>query len=99
MLPGASACCVCGEREHKSSHCPTLYSPLTPGFYTGGGGGGHSHDDESSFGFFDMSIDENEFSKSNKLQRVPYFVHRRAKNRRATIAQPHTSIHRIPCFA
>lgn len=47
MLPGASACCVCGEREHKSSQCPTLHSPLTPGFYTGGGGGGgHSHDDD-----------------------------------------------------
>jgi hypothetical protein len=47
MLPGASACCLCGERNHTSSKCPTLHSPLTPGFYTGGGGGGgHSHDDE-----------------------------------------------------
>ena len=47
MLPGASACSVCNERDHKSSKCPSLHSPLTPGFYTGGGGGGgHSHDDE-----------------------------------------------------
>ncbi len=47
MLPGASACSICSERDHKSSHCPSLSSPLTPGFYTGGGGGGgHSHDDD-----------------------------------------------------
>ncbi len=47
MLPGASACSVCNERDHKSSKCPSLHSPLTPGFYTGGGGGGgHSHDDD-----------------------------------------------------
>ncbi len=47
MIPGACACGVCGDREHSSRDCPTLYSPLTPGFYSGGGGGGgHSHDDE-----------------------------------------------------
>jgi hypothetical protein len=47
MLPNASACSVCGDREHISAKCPTLHSPLTPGFYTGGGGGGgHSHDDD-----------------------------------------------------
>jgi hypothetical protein len=52
MLPNASACCVCGERDHTSSKCPTLHSPLTPGFYTGGGGGGgHSHDDDESLYF------------------------------------------------
>lgn len=47
MLPGAAACTICNEHDHKSSHCPSLHSPLTPGFYTGsGGGGGHSHDDD-----------------------------------------------------
>jgi hypothetical protein len=54
-------CGVCGEREHTSSKCPSLSSPLTPGFYTGGGGGGgHSHDDDDEkiyfriFSFFTM---------------------------------------------
>jgi hypothetical protein len=94
MLPGASACSVCGERDHTSSRCPCLHSPLTPGFYTGGGGGGgHSHDDDDessktkiNFGFFDMSIglvtrpiDENE-SLKNKGQRFHNFINRSTKD-------------------
>ncbi len=111
MLPGASMCGVCGERDHKSSHCPCLHSPLTPGFYSGGGGGGsHSHDeDESSktkiiFGFFDMSIglvprpiDENESLQIH--QRFFNFVHRRTKHCRKSVAQTNTSIHEVPNLA
>lgn len=93
MSSGASACFNCGERDHKSSQCPILYSPLTPGFYTGGGGGGsHSHDDESSktkinFGFFDIS---------NKLQRIHNFFHCSTEHGRATVTQPNTSVHETP---
>jgi hypothetical protein len=40
-------CTICQEDGHKASKCPTLHSPLTPGFHQGGGGGGgHSHDDD-----------------------------------------------------
>ncbi len=47
MLPGASKCQICNETSHSSRDCPTLHSPLTPGFFTGGGGGGgHSHEDD-----------------------------------------------------
>ena len=42
-----SACRVCGERDHVSSHCSDLHDVTKEGFYSGGGGGGgHSHDDE-----------------------------------------------------
>ncbi len=47
MIPNASKCAVCQSQEHNCRDCPSLYSPLTPGFYSGGGGGGgHSHDED-----------------------------------------------------
>ncbi len=87
MIPGASACYVCGERDHKSSSCPCLHSPLTPGFYSGGGGGGgHSHDDEDE-------------SLKNKGQRIHNFIHRGTKDCRAAITQPNTSVYMAPHLA
>ena len=80
MLPGASACGVCGERDHKSSHCPCLHSPLTPGFYSGGGGGGgHSHDED------DESLQIH--------QRLFNSVNRRTKHCRKSVTQPNARIH------
>lgn len=89
MLPGASACYVCGERDHKSSKCPCLHSPLTPGFYSGGGG--HSHDDD----------DESLKTKIilNKSQRFHNFIYSSTKNSRAAITQPNTSVHMAPHLA
>lgn len=47
MIPNASKCSMCQSQEHTCRDCPSLYSPLTPGFYSGGGGGGgHSHNED-----------------------------------------------------
>ena len=52
MIPNASKCAVCQSQEHNCRDCPSLYSPLTPGFYSGGGGGGgHNHEEEEDDGF------------------------------------------------
>ena len=43
-------CSVCGEGGHHSRRCPTLASPLTPGFYAPPAGhrpSGDDDDDES----------------------------------------------------
>ena len=49
MIPNASKCAVCQSQEHNCRDCPSLYSPLTPGFYSGGGGGGgHSHEEDDT---------------------------------------------------
>ena len=45
----ACPCSVCGEGGHHPRRCPTLWSPLEPGFYKGQvprGGGGEEDDDE-----------------------------------------------------
>ncbi len=45
----STPCSVCGEGGHHSRKCPTLTSPLDPGFYKGQiprGGGGDGEDDE-----------------------------------------------------
>ena len=44
----STPCTVCGEGGHPARKCPTLSSPLEPGFYKGQvpRGGGGEEDDE-----------------------------------------------------
>jgi hypothetical protein len=42
----AHPCTICGEGGHHSRRCPTLSSPLTPGFYAPPAGHRPSGDDE-----------------------------------------------------
>ena len=42
----AAPCHICGEFEHASRLCPSLYDALKEGFFSGGGGGGQDHDDD-----------------------------------------------------
>ena len=44
----SATCTVCGEGGHSARKCPTLSSPLEPGFYKGQvpRGGGGEEDDE-----------------------------------------------------
>ena len=47
MIPNATKCSVCGEQNHTSEKCPTLYEPTKQCFYKpSGGGAGHSHGDD-----------------------------------------------------
>jgi hypothetical protein len=39
-------CTICGEAGHRAYRCPTLSSPLQPGFYKPSGGYRPSEDDE-----------------------------------------------------
>jgi hypothetical protein len=39
-------CSICGEAGHSSRRCPTLCSPLTPGFYSPPAGHRPSGDDD-----------------------------------------------------
>jgi hypothetical protein len=44
----AHPCTVCGEGGHPSRRCPTLSSPLTPGFYAPPAGHRPSGDEDDS---------------------------------------------------
>ena len=40
----AAPCRICGEFEHASRLCPSLYDALKEGFFSGGGGSGSGDD-------------------------------------------------------
>ncbi len=42
----STPCTVCGEGGHSIRRCPTLYAPLTPGFYAPPAGHRPSGDDD-----------------------------------------------------
>ncbi len=42
----AKSCMLCGEAEHTTHRCPTLFSPLKEGFYSPPAGHRPSGDDE-----------------------------------------------------
>lgn len=55
----ATPCSVCGEGGHGARKCPTLSSPLEPGFYKGQiprGGGGDEEDDSLRVGNLPVRI-------------------------------------------